>query len=405
MTVSFYAELLSNIQVLRATIATDESVETTSFTVKNNQLWQEDTVVVDLTRHGLQADPHSLQVQAKNDESNHGDRWIYQLKVNLQRQQQTTHSSSSVQLGNNDKEWWTAKDMIGLQWQQLQCRHCAQILVENKNNNLSRCKDLPSEHWYELVECWICHETKPEEHQARMRPILAQHGTLLVGSFYFLIHVNDLVPLSIKLDQELANQINWERGTMTKWISINCNTCGKVIGEGLYECQKDQELNMLALKLYKYCLTIQPNPPELPDFMNFVVGDMVDAAKVHATHRFVIQGKKSSRVYALVWLFNWDTTFIYNDGFKDEVDDMTGKIDFQRGMKILYMNTKDDDQLVKKWNHDKTTDHLIYPDTYCQQLVKSLESTTNILPPSLRTMNHPSMPMTKNFSVGFIHRK
>ncbi|KAI8341174.1 HECT-like ubiquitin-conjugating enzyme-binding-domain-containing protein [Chlamydoabsidia padenii] len=387
MPIPFYAEILSNIQVLRATITLDDLIDSTLLVVKNNnQLWLEDTLVVDLAHFGIQVVPSSLLVQPDTDHQH-----LYQLKLNL------THSDRSIL---EDKQWWTASS---LPTQHIKCRHCHHDLV-NKNSTSFQCKNLPSEHWYELVECWICHEAKPEEHQSRMRPILAKPEVLLVGSFYFLVHSSDLDPI-IELDKEIANKVDWNRGTMTKWISVNCGDCGKVVGEGQYERKQDESsLNLMAVKLYKYCVTLQPTPGELPGFIDFVVGDLIEAAKVHATHRFIIQGKKSNRVHALIWLFNWDTTIVYNDGYTDDADEVSEKITCQRGMKVLYANTKDNGDSVKMWTHDKSTDHLIYPDVYCEQLVKFLQATTDVLPPTLRTMNHPAMPMTKHFSVGFLPR-
>lgn len=71
-------------------------------------------------------------------------------------------------------------------------------------------------------------------------------------------------------------------------------------------------------------------------------------------------------------------------------------------MKLFYVDAKNNVEAVKKWTLDKTTDHLIYPDPYCEQLVKYLQKSTSILPTNLRIMNHPAMAMIKNFSVGFL---
>ena len=38
----------------------------------------------------------------------------------------------------------------------------------------------------------------------------------------------------------------------------------------------------------------------LPTFMEFLLYDLFDAAKAHATYRFIIQGRKTKQVYALV---------------------------------------------------------------------------------------------------------
>ena len=77
-------------------------------------------------------------------------------------------------------------------------------------------------------------------------------------------------------------------------------------------------------------------------------------------------------------------------------------------MKVIYLNCRVENEHTKKyvelWSHDKSTDHLIYPDHVCEELVNNLEKSTLILPEFMRTMNHPAMIFTQNFSIGFIRR-
>jgi hypothetical protein len=103
-----------------------------------------------------------------------------------------------------------------------------------------------------------------------------------------------------------------------------------------------------------------------------------------------------------MWLFNWDTNIIYNNN-----ENCTLKR--ERVMKVIYLDcTNQDDNHTKKyvglWSNDKSTDHLIYPDNACHQLVNTLNQSTLILPPFMRKINHPAMIFTQNFSIGFIHR-
>lgn len=63
---------------------------------------------------------------------------------------------------------------------------------------------------------------------------------------------------------------------------------------------EDGEMQLLAVKLFKYCIDLVPNPSEQPVFTDFLVSDLVNTAKIHATHRFLIQGRQSQRIYALV---------------------------------------------------------------------------------------------------------
>jgi hypothetical protein len=191
MSIPLYAELLANIQVIRATIALDESIDPSLLIVENNQLWLEDTLILDLADQGVRVSPSSLSIQPADSMDN--ARPLYEIKLKLLSPVSTLE----------DKQWWTAKSLLSQKWQHIKCRHCDHDLVDNKS---FKCKELPSEHWYELVECWICHEAKPEEHRARMQPILAKTGVLLVGAFYFLVHSADLH--SVALDQEIASQVD-----------------------------------------------------------------------------------------------------------------------------------------------------------------------------------------------------
>lgn len=77
-------------------------------------------------------------------------------------------------------------------------------------------------------------------------------------------------------------------------------------------------------------------------------------------------------------------------------------------MKVIYLDCTKDDEHTKKfiglWSNDKSTDHLVYPDHACQDLVHTLNQSTLILPPFMRKMNHPAMIFTRDFSIGFIHQ-
>jgi hypothetical protein len=77
-------------------------------------------------------------------------------------------------------------------------------------------------------------------------------------------------------------------------------------------------------------------------------------------------------------------------------------------MKVIYLDCTREDENTKKyiaiWSNDKSTDHLIYPDNACHDLVNNLNESTLILPPFMRKMDHPAMILTRNFSIGFIHR-
>ncbi|KAI8391356.1 HECT-like ubiquitin-conjugating enzyme-binding-domain-containing protein [Radiomyces spectabilis] len=396
MVIPFYSEKLTNIGVLRATLLVNaEAAAKATITVQDNVLLVGSDPVVNFSDVGVALASVPPVVTRPVETRTANQRVPIDVKLTL--------TKSSSYASPDSEEWWPAKEVR--HFQHMNCRNCANRLLQTSSS--FQCKDLPSEHWYELVECWICHETKPEEHRARMQPILARPDALLVGSTYFLVHPDNIISDAVVVDKPLASRVKWDRGTMSKWIMFNCNQCGHPIGEGQYE-QRDEEIKLLAAKFFKYCVSILPSLKYQPTFIDFFVCDLLEAAKVHATHRFIIQGRNSSQIYALLWLFNWDTTVVYNKGFLDSSNE-NSTVYQERVMKVLYLDcSHNDDILVQRhllsWGKDKTADHLLYPDAYCRQLVTAICETTKLLPSSMRTMNHPAMTMTQNFSVGFVNR-
>lgn len=77
-------------------------------------------------------------------------------------------------------------------------------------------------------------------------------------------------------------------------------------------------------------------------------------------------------------------------------------------MKVLYLDcTQSSDTVdnhIEAWKKDKSADHLMYPTSCCKLVLESLEQSTQILPPYMRTINNPVMKLQHNFSVGFLER-
>lgn len=197
MSVAFFCEQLGNINTIRATIgvspdcAAEDDVD-----IKDNKLYLKSTELVDFNAVGVEVDPRVLAISPCQDDDVADSRLaLYDVKLAVLR-------ASRLESGQL-KELWPAKEIErGLSG--ITCRHCHCALSRSTQ---FQCKNLPSEHWYELVECWICHETKPEEHRTRMRAISAKSNHVLVGSTYFLLHPNDLENETIKVDDEVASKV------------------------------------------------------------------------------------------------------------------------------------------------------------------------------------------------------
>ncbi|KAG0272251.1 hypothetical protein BGZ95_012006 [Linnemannia exigua] len=110
-----------------------------------------------------------------------------------------------------------ASQLQGLE--NLACGSCGNILLNSTCNNtatttftqgpIQRVVDLPSEHWQELVDCWMCHEEDFTE--LREGDLGARLGQALVGGTYLLIHAKDVDHDAVMIEED-ARTIDESRG-------------------------------------------------------------------------------------------------------------------------------------------------------------------------------------------------
>ncbi|CAG8500959.1 1576_t:CDS:2 [Paraglomus brasilianum] len=274
----------------------------------------------------------------------------------------------------------TACDLVNLR--NVLCGSCGLVIV--RDGALEKIMDLPSEHWAELLECWMCHQE--DYKQAQVGELNAKETIGLVGGTYILMHPKDIEDALV----------------VEGFTNVNV------------------EADLLAVKLNKHLITVVLEEAGRLDtikcnFTAFLAADFLDAAKSHATYKFIIEGTISKGPYILVWLFGWDTKMMTNalEGMKSlrmfsrDITDDIGSVIPQHMkitpvMKMLYIDcTNQNDStrsLMTAWDHDKTVEHLVYHDDICLQLLLLLHTSNYCLAESNRVMN--------GFRVGFMeHNK
>ena len=99
-----------------------------------------------------------------------------------------------------------ASQLQGLE--NLACGSCGNILLNSTTSSgpgspsgpIQRVVDLPSEHWQELVDCWMCHEEDFTE--LREGDLGARLGQALVGGTYLLIHAKDVEHHAVMIEED-----------------------------------------------------------------------------------------------------------------------------------------------------------------------------------------------------------
>lgn len=168
-----HAEVLANIQSLLVVI--NEPFSPDKYTLTSTSLLRDQGALLPFPTTVL---PQDFKPQIVNDNA-------FSLRLRLAQNVTATHESEKTILNAKD-----LKDISSIH-----CRECNATL---SNKAFPVVKDLPSEHWMELVECWICHETSEKEHSGKLQPIVARQNLLLVSNTYLLFHPEDVQ--NVKLD-------------------------------------------------------------------------------------------------------------------------------------------------------------------------------------------------------------
>ncbi|KAJ3269851.1 hypothetical protein HDV01_000857 [Terramyces sp. JEL0728] len=173
--------------------------------------------------------------------------------------------------------------------QSLYCK-CSNLLFDKQ----ARILELPNDYWFELQECWACHDedyTKLKGQEGGI--IYSQEGVLMVGTSYYLIHPSDL-----------HDQIT------TKEDKVMCKRCLFPLGKSIK--------NGKGIQLYKYRINgYRDNAKLAPSFTACFLRELIDEANTMAHYRYLINDK------LFIILLNWKI-LSYKNGFKKAVKILYG---------------------------------------------------------------------------------
>ncbi|CAO3563572.1 unnamed protein product [Mortierella alpina] len=281
---------------------------------------------------------------------------------------------------------------------------------------IRRVVDLPSEHWQELVDCWMCHEEDFTE--LREGDLGARLGQALVGGTYLLIHAGDVDCHAVAIEED-ARSIDWTRGIKRRWRPLACSRCMYPVGDGWYQSRREDgtDLEMIQVKFHKYMVrfigedkqTRQRLMIPKQSFAPYVAVEIFESARHHATYRFIIQDRVKGHDMMLLWMLNWDSTILTNQRPKQDQqicwDDLLradftnpasteGKRKGKKVLKVLYLRAVPEEHLVSgpsketalwdAWRGDPGVERLEHQERLVHGLLTLLEQSTSCLPPNLK---------------------
>ncbi|KAI0716976.1 HECT-like ubiquitin-conjugating enzyme-binding-domain-containing protein [Earliella scabrosa] len=262
------------------------------------------------------------------------------------------------------------------------CASCSLPLVQA--SRLREYRDLPSEHWAELVDAWMCHaDQRLHDHVKKhsAQGFWPREGEALVGGSYILFEESAVVQKNFwPADEQDHRDDGWRR---TRCI------CGAIIGRCQERPTSDAQ-GPMVYRLAKYAvrpMSGSSEPSRLP-LSAFIAEDMNEFVHAHATYRFVIFDEEEERPRILVWLFKP----IMRLSYIVPTQYVIPKSASIRAAKVLFkiLDTAsayaDLDGVLKRYPGFPQAEHLYYPRGICRRLGALLKESNTAYPENMRTM-------------------
>ncbi|KAF9973506.1 hypothetical protein BGZ73_003248 [Actinomortierella ambigua] len=304
------------------------------------------------------------------------------------------------------------------------------------SKRIQRIVDLPSEHWQELVECWMCHDEEDIK-ELREGDLGAREGQVLVGTTYLLIHAEDVKQDAIQIHPDVK-EVDWTKGIKRRWRPLVCSCCLHNVGEGWYHARNEDksEIELLQVKLHKYAVQYigkdmkDPRRPwSIPRqrYIPYLLAEIFESMRHHATYRFILEDRLSGDDLLLLWVLNWDATIMTNQKPKidsglnwfgsmgadiEELQLMDGP---RKVVKVLYLTAPSENHerllnndtsietaaptaieskeeaVWKRWRADHSVEHVRVMPTMALGARLLLEQSSNLLPPNQSKVSMDNM--------------
>ncbi|KAF9269634.1 hypothetical protein L218DRAFT_851183 [Marasmius fiardii PR-910] len=287
------------------------------------------------------------------------------------------------------------------------CASCSLPIVHS--SKIHRYRDLPSEHWEELVDAWMCHSSqKLHENVARRSRdgFWPEPDCALVGGSYILfeesamnkdnVHSPEVTTVRTITNHIFQNFASLYYRLNTKLTVfqrddgghiVRC-ICGATIGR--YQQHQSNADKIVAFKVLKY--TVRPvsptaEPSKVP-LSAFVVEDMTEFVQAHASYRFVLSDEEEERPRILIWLFKPSMQIGYTAQRPYAIPKSASMTVAKVLFKLLGPSEAKVDikTILNKYPGFPQAEYLYYPMDACQRLAVLLKQSNMTYPEGMRVM-------------------
>ncbi|KAI5479150.1 hypothetical protein MNV49_004010 [Pseudohyphozyma bogoriensis] len=310
------------------------------------------------------------------------------------------------------------------------CTTCRTELVDS--STIEKYNALPSEHWAELLDAWMCHQdqTLSEDLVSKGKGIKPRQNEGLVASAYVVfgreLTKNWVTPEGSKPTRTEADDLLYP---------AHCASCLSLIGHHVKPMAEAPSPS--CLRLIKYATfpsspagpssatstprsNGSPVPPSSTSVLRYslaahLTSEMLEIGQAHACHRFLVEDAEDEKVRVLLWLFNpairvsflniLPSSALFEDEWRAPSPDFSGNPGARptsrtmNAVKVFYSVVADETD--SKCQEFMSSDHaaperITYPLAVISKLVDLLKASTAVYPVGKRTWG--------DMDAGFLER-
>ncbi|GAA6062829.1 hypothetical protein JCM10212_002467 [Sporobolomyces blumeae] len=183
------------------------------------------------------------------------------------------------------------------------CAVCHTDLVDSAS--ITRYNALPSEHWAELLDAWMCHpdQTLSQDLISKGKGIKPRTDEGLVGTSYIVFPRKTTKNWTTPEDS-LATRAQSDDNL----LPAHCTCCASLVGHDVQPLASESSTSFRLLKYAAYPL-VAASPQDdvvVPEYSlaSHVTAEMLETGQAHACHRFVVEDAEEEQPRLILWFFN-----------------------------------------------------------------------------------------------------
>lgn len=275
----------------------------------------------------------------------------------------------------------------------------------NKNGTgfFARVLEMPSDYWFEFVDCWVCHPDEQHVPAANASRLSCKPRVLMTGASNIKLHEIDL-DFESGLSLDYGSQLLSLHCGKEPLAGVVCRNCGSQLGVQLTDTEFQLRKHLLDFHFGPLKVKNEENKVRNCSVLECILYELFENSRANANYKFILESttaiteskdddnpEEDGRDRILIWVLNWQSMMEARKSLSNKAeltrDGTSGSATLKPAVKLLYLHSNHSDfkQQYEKWSEDPRVDVIRVPgNKEIQQILAKLSANNNLLPKHMR---------------------